>query len=297
MPTKDEFPEGWKDRDLTIKDQVNEQFAQTFTQSEGLSPYHTQANADDIMVRGLVLDENNQALAGADVAFWDQWRGKLLYATKTQENGEWFLRVPSDQYYLAFKKDDLYDEVGYIMVIPQTDQVQEFPTVTLNFNPPEFRITPTEKYYIKCLRAFLRDDNPDAYQLDDRKFLYSDDQLVIFSHLALNDVNSFPRKTNYDLHEIPPQWRTLVVLGASIFALISRGLLENQNQLTYNDAGLSLDIKRADHYRSSADAIFVKYSEAKTIVKAHWKVQPHLLMRSAVPFHVRTMAPSQWRLR
>jgi len=296
MPTKDDFPENIAERDNVVSHQPGKEFAQTEA-NLNLSPHPMAADDSNILVRGMVVDENNQALEGATVAFWDQLRGKRLYVTQTERNGEWFLRVPSDQYYLAFHKDDLYDEVGYIMIVPQTDAVQEFPTVRLDFNPPEFRITPTEKYYIKCLRALLRDDNPNAWDLDEPGYLYKDDQLVIFAHLALNDVNSYPRKTNYALNEIPPQWRTLVVLGASVFGLISRGILENQNQFDYSDSGLTLNIKRADHYRSSSDAIFQKYVEAKTIVKAHWKVAPYALIRPSVPFHVRSYAPRQWRIR
>jgi len=296
MTTHDDYPENWnRDGDSGKRGRIDD-FAQTDVVHVS-TPYTTNANADDIIVRGMVLDENNHALEGATVTFWDQWRGKALYRTTTQQNGEWFLRVPSDQYYLAFLKDDLYDEVGYVMIVPQTDRVQEFPTVTLNFNPPEFRITPTEKYYIKCLRAFLRDNNPNAYELDEKRYLYNDDDLVVFTHMALNDVNSFPAKTNFQLHEIPPQWRTLVILGASVFALISRSILENQNQFDYSDSGLTLNIKRAENLKSSANDIFQKYVEARVIVKSHWKIAPHTLLRASIPFHVRSFSPRQWRLR
>ena len=294
MPLETDFPEH---ANVGIAGDTSErdQFAQTDSKYTN-TPYTVMANFDDVMVRGMVVDENNHALNNAKVEFWDPWRGKLKYATSTGDNGEWFLRVPSDQYYIAYYKDDLYDEVGIVTVITQTDRVQEMETMQLNFDPPEFRVTPTEKYYVRCERVFLGDNDPNAYLLNDPKFLYSDDALIICTHLALNDFNAFPPRTNFALNELHPSWRTIIVMGAATFALIGRGLLENQNHLQYTDAGLNLSFARMTHLQSMYTAIVEKYNTARTICKANYKMAPHVLSRS-VPFRLRSMAPRMWRLR
>lgn len=295
MP-EDRFDDNWNRDGDESKRGLKDDFAQTKSYMV-TTPYKTLQDDDRIMCRGMIIDENAHALKDCTVEFWDQWLNNRLYATKTNENGEWFLSAPSDQYRIIFSKDDLYDEVHIMAIIPQTDRVQEFDTVQIGFNPPEFRMSPKMKYFIKQLRSFLRDTNPNIYQLDDKKFLYSNDDLSVFVHMALNDVNSYPAKTSMDLDSLPQQWNTLIVMGGAIFALISRGLLENQNQFNYSDAGLQVTIQRAAHYQSTEQALFTQYVEAKKIVKAQWKMSPFVLMRSATPFHIRTMAPRQWRLR
>ena len=298
--TTDGVDEKWKIHDeMKNAKGAADNFAQT-NSKQGSTPYGMTQTNDGVLVRGMVVDENAHALDNVDVVFMDQFRNKVLYRTRTERTGEWFLRVPSDQYVICFSKDDLYDEVQYLSIIPDIDYVQEYETVQLGFNPPEFRITAVEKYYIKCLRTFLRDKNPNEVRIksyDGESYLYSDEDLVIFAHMALNDVNAYPAKTGYTLHQIPLQWRTLVIMGASIFSLISRGLLENMNQFNYSDAGLSLTLQRAAHFQTTESALFPQYVQMKTTIKAQWKVRPHVVMRGAPPFHVRSFSPRQWRLR
>jgi len=292
----DNFDENWNRDGDDGKRGLKDDFAQSKSYMVA-TPYTTLQDDDRIMCRGMIIDENAHALKGATVEFWDQWLSSKLYATVTNEDGEWFLSVPSDQYRIIIKKDELYDEVQLVAIIPQTDRVQEFETVQIGFNPPEFRLSPKMKYFIRQLRSFLRDTNPNIYQLDNKQFLYNDEDLAVFVHMALNDVNSYPAKTGFDLDGLPQQWNTLIVMGGAIFALISRGLLENQNQFQYTDAGLSVTIQRAAHFQSTEQALFTQYVAAKTVVKAQWKMSPHILLRSSTPFHVRTFAPRQWRLR
>ena len=296
MPIKDNFPEnGNHDGDAARRGR-KDQFAQTESMNTK-TRYTAQANIDDILVRGMVVDENNLALNNVKVEFWDRIRGKLLYATSTIDNGEWFLRLPADQYYVAFFKDDLYDEIGYETVIQPVDRVQEFGTVRMDFNPPEFRITPVEKYYLRCERAFLGDTDPNIYQLDnEHKFIYSDESLVIYSQMTLNDVNAAPAKSGFLLHELPLQWRSLIVWGSVAQAIIARGMIENQNQFQYADGGLSLTIQRAAHYLSTATMIQDRYEKARDKIKLSYRPGPHVLSRSVV-FKVRTLAARQWRLR
>ena len=296
VPPIENYPDDWNREGQHGTEGSRHSYAQSNSQTDS-TPYSMKQASDAILVRGMVIDENSHALGGADVVFMDQWRNKVLYRTRTERSGEWFIKVPPEQYVICFSKDDLYDEVQEIAIIAVIDGVQEYPTVQLGFSPEEFRIGRYEKYYIKCLRSFLRDKNPNELQIDEHKYLYTDDGLVVFTHLALNDVNAYPAKTGYALADVPVQWRTLLVIGASIFSLISRGLLENMNQFQYSDAGLSLTIQRAAHFQSTEQALFTQYVQMKTTIKAQWKVKPALIMRANVPFHIRTYAPRQWRLR
>ena len=296
MPIKNDFPENYnRGGDAAGKGQPDK-FAQTDTKYTK-TQYTTQANADDVTVRGIVVDENAHALNNCAVEFWDQWRGRRLYATSTADNGEWFLRMPAGQYYAAFYKDDLYDEIGYMTIISPTDSVQEFDTVQLGFNPPEFRITPVQKYYIKLMRSFLGDTNPNAYIIDsEHKFLYSDDDLVMAAHMALNDVNGAPAKSHFALHELPEHWRSLIVWGGSAQSMFSRGLFENQNQIQYSEGGLSLTIQRAAHLLSTAQTVQDRYEKTRDKFKLSYRPGPHVMVRS-MAFKVRCLAPRQFRMR
>lgn len=93
---------------------------------------------------------------------------------------------------------------------------------------------------VERLRLRLLDVDA-ALNILDGKLEFEDPRLEGFIREALDRSNDEEPRTNYGLGSFPN--RTLLVQGAFVQALKARALLHLRNQVSYNDAGLSVGIE------------------------------------------------------
>jgi hypothetical protein len=89
-----------------------------------------------------------------------------------------------------------------------------------------------ENHFISYLRSVLNDT-------DEACQIFDDSQLFAYIDLAMQDVNSHPTKTFYDLNTVPRDWMNVVVLGAYIFALQAQSITEKARNFVVSDQGIS----------------------------------------------------------
>ena len=92
--------------------------------------------------------------------------------------------------------------------------------------------TPTEKKLMHKLRTMLKDlPTKNLRSLNtliesNHGERWSDSQLIIYLEMAIGDINAEPPYTNFSLNNFPSAIETTVVLGATVFALISESILQ-----------------------------------------------------------------------
>lgn len=118
------------------------------------------------------------------------------------------------------------------------------------------------------------------------------EEMLVFIEAALIDVNITPpqtrfwwmfkpkpdyqtqvnqmAQTQFQQWEVPTAFRTMIVMGALIHALIARGLLEIDVNFTYNDQGISLTYDNVTGYQSWYNALLTQYTEQKKITKMNY---------------------------
>ena len=85
--------------------------------------------------------------------------------------------------------------------------------------------------------------------------------------MAIGDINAEPPYTNFSLNNFPSAIETTVVLGATVFALISEAVLQVGEAFSYSDNGISLNINLAQGYQSMAQMLLNGYVQGKTNIK------------------------------
>ena len=92
-------------------------------------------------------------------------------------------------------------------------------------------------------RVMSADYNPENNIAYRKKFVFTDTQIISFYELAVGDLNSGLPKTSFTALAFGmSQDRSLLVLSAVIFSLISEGILHTRNNVSYNDNGLSINL-------------------------------------------------------
>jgi hypothetical protein len=122
-----------------------------------------------------------------------------------------------------------------------------------------------EMMFINYLRQTLSDT-------DDACQLFEDGQLYAYIDLALQDVNSHPMKTYYNLDTTPRDWMNVIILGAYVFAMNAQSLTEKARNFTISDQGVTYnppDIPA--HMTSLAQFQETKYQAEKERIKANEK--------------------------
>ena len=111
---------------------------------------------------------------------------------------------------------------------------------------------------IKRLRNRILDVDP-ALNIITEDFEFSDKQLEGFIIEALYDINEAePRRSRFTISNFP---RTGLLLdGAMVFLLKARGLLHLRNQISYSDAGTSVNLDdKSGHYAQWAGQYEAQY--------------------------------------
>lgn len=110
-------------------------------------------------------------------------------------------------------------------------------------------------------RIRIADDDPEKNILNKKTQQYSDDKIIQFFKLALNDINGGIPKTNYTIFTLAQAGDDdLIIDGAIIFALMAEGFLQLRNQVDYSDSGLSIAMfNKTGIYQSWAGFLLQQY--------------------------------------
>lgn len=110
---------------------------------------------------------------------------------------------------------------------------------------------------IKRLRLRIYDTDPIKNILDE-DLEFTDDQLEGYILEALSNINEEEPRNNYRLDNFPKT--SLLLDGAELFMFQARGLLHLRNQVSYSDAGFSVNLNdKSGHYQSWMQQKIVDY--------------------------------------
>jgi hypothetical protein len=93
---------------------------------------------------------------------------------------------------------------------------------------------------IEEFRSFIMDYKPELNILDGKQLKYTDNDLLRYLKLGLDDLNSGYPPANYTMFNFPDE--TLVIQSSFVKLLIAEGILQLRNNVNYSDSGLSLDM-------------------------------------------------------
>ena len=103
------------------------------------------------------------------------------------------------------------------------------------------------KSLVERLRLRLLDDDPLKNILNDYKLDFSDRQLAGFIEESRYTINEAEPQTNYKLVKFPKT--SLLLDGAMVHIFEAKGLIHLRNQLSYSDAGFSVNLDdKSGHY-------------------------------------------------
>lgn len=164
-------------------------------------------------------------------------------------------------------------------------------------------LTDRERELIYNLRVMLKDLPDDQYRSlntlveEQRGERWNDQQLLVYISQAVADINAEPPHSQCSINDFPEQWRACVMNGSLIFALIAEGILQNGEQFSYSDNGISLSINLAQGYQSMAQMLLSGYTQLKKDIKRAMRPGAAGLKSSPAPTRIRSYAPRQWTYR
>lgn len=133
--------------------------------------------------------------------------------------------------------------------------------------------TNLEKDLLKKLRHILRDNNPERnyhFMPPQKKsrvknytgnfgFIWEDEELIDFLHLAVDWVNLYPPATNLTLDSLKAgkqkSWRIIVIIGAAVLAIEAVALNWIADEFGYSIGGVQLDLEKSSKYQAMRDTL------------------------------------------
>ena len=89
----------------------------------------------------------------------------------------------------------------------------------------------------------------------------SDEKILAYADLVVNDMNWWPPVTNYDRNSLPDAWFWIMITGMSYFAQLFKQMEATLQDFNYNDNGLSVNVDQVGKI-STAQANMLKiYSQ------------------------------------
>jgi len=172
---------------------------------------------------------------------------------------------------------------------PVHQVVQEFEVIDKATNLVSL-YTSAETDAVRRLRILLRDNNPDrnyhfrppAHEATIREFnrvfgyIWVDDELQEFIQRSLDMIVAAPPRTPFQsvdqLVASYPEWRTLLLTGAMMYALFA--LMENwiADEFDYSIGGVSLTIEKSSKYESAYQAMADQFDKQLERAKATVKI-------------------------
>jgi hypothetical protein len=129
-----------------------------------------------------------------------------------------------------------------------------------------------ERELMRRLRNLLRDNNPDrnyhfrppAHEETVTQFskvfgfIWEDHELVEYMYNALDDIIAAPPKTPFaniaQMVQLHPEWRTMLLTGATYYALQAMRINWIADEFDYSIGGVSLNLEKAAKYEGAQQA-------------------------------------------
>lgn len=142
----------------------------------------------------------------------------------------------------------------------------------------------------KSLRTLLRDNDPDRNyhfrppssagflhrQTKRFGFIWTDDELMEYSIMAVDLLNSSPPATGFTIQNFPDRARTLILYGAAYHALIAITLNWIEEEFDYSIGGISLSIEKSSKYESMKQNLEQLWADGVERFKASIKIHKGL---------------------
>jgi hypothetical protein len=167
---------------------------------------------------------------------------------------------------------------------------QEFNVIDKVTSGIQTLMTCSEVGLIRSLRILLRDNNPDrnyhfrppAHEETIRQFnrvfgyIWEDEELGEYLLRSLDMVSAAPPLTPIPSFDILlrdyPNWRTLVINGAMMYALLALSINWIADEFDYSIGGVSLSIEKSAKYESSFQALKDQFETQLDKAKATVKI-------------------------
>jgi len=241
------------------------------------------------------------------------------YQNKTSNNNilqvklVWVAPTGSDSFdkYYIYRNDEKLGEVeDTVLVYYDEDMAKAYNYVTYYITTADTTVDPIVESVpsvmlsnysigfedlITRLRRLLMD-----YPNDPRMKRWTDEDLLEYLNIAIDDVNTSPPISYYSYETMPSPWRGLILTRAKFEAYISRGGLEVAKEFGFGFGGVTLNIDRSGKYLSVSDKEWQAYNERLTKAKLASVMQtcsPMGILSSDLPFKIRTYAPRMYRVR
>ena len=114
---------------------------------------------------------------------------------------------------------------------------------------------------IQRFRTRIYDTDPLKNILNNQQLEFSDEQVAAYIIEGLYDINEAEPRTKFKLNRFPKT--SLLLDAALIYMLRSKGLIHLRNQLSYNDAGFSVNLDdKSGHYAQWMSQEYAMYSQS-----------------------------------
>jgi hypothetical protein len=160
-----------------------------------------------------------------------------------------------------------------------------------------------EKELVHQVRVMLKDLPEDTMRSlntlveENRGERWSDTQIMVYLNQAVADINAEPPHTQFQLESFPEEWKACIINGAVIFALIAEGILQNGEQFSYSDNGISLSVNLSQGYQNIASTLLNSYTQLKKDIKRAWRPRAAGVSNDAPSVRIRSYAPRMWTYR
>jgi hypothetical protein len=161
-------------------------------------------------------------------------------------------------------------------------------------------LTDEEKDLIHKLRAMLKDVPDEQFRSlntlveKQRGQRWSDELLLIYLQIAMQDINAEPPFTVYTIGTVPISWHGCVLNGAFIMALFGEAVVQNGEAFSYSDNGISLNINQAAGFMQIAQALHGAYKQQKENIKKSMRPNARGLKSAPAPIKIRSYSSRMW---
>nr|DAE79828.1 MAG TPA: hypothetical protein [Caudoviricetes sp.] len=161
-------------------------------------------------------------------------------------------------------------------------------------------LTKEERDLVHKLRAMLKDVPEEQFRSlntlveKQRGQRWSDELLLIYLQIAMQDINAEPPLTLYTILTVPISWHGCVLNGAFIMSLFGEAVVQNGESFSYSDNGISLNINQAAGYLQIAQAMHGAYQKQKENLKRSLRPNARALKYPSAPTKIRSYAQRLW---
>ena len=95
----------------------------------------------------------------------------------------------------------------------------------------------------------------------------SDDKILAFVDLVVNDINWWLPYTAYDRNSFPDQWFQTVILGTAYFSQLFKQMEATLQDFNYNDNGLSVNVDQVGKINTGMVNLLKAYGQQIDFIK------------------------------